>query len=367
LAAENPHGHAQYLIYQICVFLKIPIYKFNNWNLAPLLFLQNELTKDIIIKSRKSTSSFDQKIDNDITQYIDIISKSPEDFEFRYMKNQKNSRKFFNRIYNFFRNDIVSHLKDIKHNSYMSFKRIYNPINPYKLNFLTRLNIRSKRKKNLRNAIFKFSEYYDINKDYVYFPLHFEPERTTNPDGGFFQDQLLAILKLRSFLPDKILIYVKEHPSQQYNSDRGSRGRSPLFYRVLQNIYNVKFLSPNENSYRLIQNSLFTCSITGSVALESSIMGKKSIIFGSAWFDDCPNIFNWSEKLDFDKFISFRINDTESIKRFLISKRNTYTVPAFQNGSAMRYFNSYNDQEFYKNQVDEITSLIEDLIKTKFS
>lgn len=33
----------------------------------------------------------------------------------------------------------------------------------------------------------------------------------------------------------------------------------------------------------------------------------------------------------------------------------------------MRSHSGYNDQEFYKNQVDEITSLIEDLIKTKFS
>ena len=39
--AEAPHSHAQYLIYEICLFLNIPCFKFNRWTLAPLLFLQN--------------------------------------------------------------------------------------------------------------------------------------------------------------------------------------------------------------------------------------------------------------------------------------------------------------------------------------
>ena len=33
----------------------------------------------------------------------------------------------------------------------------------------------------------------------------------------------------------------------------------------------------------------------------------------------------------------------------------------------MRYFNSFNDDDFYENQVREITDLIEELIKIKFN
>ena len=69
-----------------------------------------------------------------------------------------------------------------------------------------------------------------MNCEFVYFALHFEPERTTNPDGGFFHDQFLAIIHLRKILPEDVNIFVKEHPSQFKVIDRGLKGRSPLFY-----------------------------------------------------------------------------------------------------------------------------------------
>ena len=89
LASENPHGHAQYLIYQLCIYLDIPIYKFANWNLAPLIFLQNELTKEIIPKPSKPYNDIDKKIEKDLEEYCDLISDSNDKFEFPYMKNQK--------------------------------------------------------------------------------------------------------------------------------------------------------------------------------------------------------------------------------------------------------------------------------------
>ena len=68
----------------------------------------------------------------------------------------------------------------------------------------------------------------------LYFALMHEPERTTNPDGGDFHEQLLAILKIRDITPKDIDIYVKEHPSQFYLEERGAKGRSPLFYNLLK-------------------------------------------------------------------------------------------------------------------------------------
>ena len=53
LMAEAPHSHAQYLIYEICSWLDIPSFKFNRWTLAPLIFLQNMKTDEIIFKGEK--------------------------------------------------------------------------------------------------------------------------------------------------------------------------------------------------------------------------------------------------------------------------------------------------------------------------
>ena len=129
-------------------------------------------------------------------------------------------------------------------------------------------------RKNLIKHLNKNVDQINLDKDFVYFALHFEPERTTNPDGGIFHDQAIAILTLREFLPKNVDLYVKEHPSQFFMNDRGSRGRSPLFYEFIKNINGVRLVSPKQDSLDLIKKSIFTSTISGSVALESAIMEK---------------------------------------------------------------------------------------------
>ena len=186
----------------------------------------------------------------------------------------------------------------------MILRRKYNPINPYRAGYLLRLRFREHRKLNLRRQISKFQDVYSLEEKFVYFPLHFEPERTTNPDGGVFHDQILAILALRKILPKDTYIYVKEHPSQFYVANKGSRGRSPLFYELIKNLDKVKFVGFEENSLELIKHSIFVSTISGSVALEASVIGKKSLIFGDIWFKGCPNVFSWSNNLTYDEFSS---------------------------------------------------------------
>lgn len=57
----------------------------------------------------------------------------------------------------------------------------------------------------------KLAEYPDVSANFVYFALHYEPERTTVPDGRLFGFQLYAIRMLAEALPVGWRIYVKEH------------------------------------------------------------------------------------------------------------------------------------------------------------
>ena len=51
-----------------------------------------------------------------------------------------------------------------------------------------------------------------------------------------------------------------------------------MFYNMLKSISGVKLISHKENSFKLLNNSIFSATITGSVALESAVIGKKSIV-----------------------------------------------------------------------------------------
>ena len=372
LAAEAPHDHAKYIIYEICKFLKIPIYKFNTWNLSPLIYLQNMVNGKKIKKTISLKSSFDKKVKKDVDDYVNSVGRKRQKFEFSYMKNQKLKSKWFYKLYIFFikGNSIRGHggikdqYYDIRHNVGMILRRKYNPINPFRVGYFSRLRFKEHRKLNLRRQINKYQDDYCLEEKFVYFPLHFEPERTTNPDGGFFHDQLIALIMLRNLVPKDIFIYLKEHPSQKLVGAKGSRGRSPLFYNMVKNISNVKIVDLKEDSYNLLNKSLLTATISGSIAFESALLGKKSIVFGTTWYDGCPNIFNWNKNLTYDEIISSKIHNIDSINEFLNNEIDNYCVLGFQNGSKLRRFNEFDSPSFRNIQIKGIFHLINNLIKT---
>ena len=366
LAVENPHSHTQYLIYEICLYLKIPTFKFNNWMPVPLMFLENMSTGNLIKKPlNQETSKYDKIIDVLIEDFVNNLILEKENAKLPHMKILKKENLKYSKIKTFIKQDIVDELKDIKHNSEFIIKPKYNPINPSRLFYITRLKIRNKRKKNLLKALKENVQKMDYNKKYVYFPLHYEPERTTNPDGGVFQDQLLAIIKLRKLVPDNIAIIVKEHPSQFIYAEPGSRGRSPLFYKLIKNIKELKFISLNENSIKLILNSEMVASVTGSVCIESAILGKKAITFGKTWYSNCPNTIKWSDDLNYNEILKSNIKNNQEILTFLKKLKNNFSFIAIQNVGKKEAFKEIINQDFYVSQRKSLLNIISNFFKEK--
>ena len=218
--------------------------------------------------------------------------------------------------------------------------------------------------KNLKKHCQLESEQLDGHNRYVYFALMHEPERTSNPDAGVFHDQLIAILSLRKILPSDILLVVKEHPTQFYLEERGAKGRSPLFYSALKNIDGVRFLGPFEDSNKLIKNAIFSTSLTGTVALESAIIGKPGLIFGKTWFKGCPNIFSFEEIKSIQELTHPKnLSSSKDIIHFLEKEYEMYCVPGCQNLSAEKRFVEYLDAEFKKDEENGIFNLMSECFK----
>jgi hypothetical protein len=200
----------------------------------------------------------------------------------------------------------------------------------------------------------------DFNEQYVYFGLHYEHERTTNPDGNKYHDQLTAIIKLRSVLDPDIKIFVKEHPSQ-FMLEKGHLGRSPIFYNNLKNINGVRIVDTKINSLKLIKNSIFVSTITGSLALEAAILGKKSVIFAETWYSGCPNVYDFS---NIDKVINADVKTSDEILSFLINKKNNNTIVSCQNGSSQRRFDFLIDKDFENQQFEQTYNLTKSLFNS---
>ena len=209
-----------------------------------------------------------------------------------------------------------------------------------------------------------------LKEQFVYFGLHYEPERTTLPDGGIFHDQFLAIVKLRELIPNNIKIYVKEHPSMFYKSTWGYRGRSPIFYNLLNNISNVQILSNEYKSVELIRASIFTATISGTVGFESAVIGKKALIFGDCWYRGCPNTVTWSETIDFSSLINKKVSDKDEIIEFLKLKLKNESVLGNHNSTTELRFKNFVSENFigedFNNlQLQGIYNLLKETLTSK--
>lgn len=194
----------------------------------------------------------------------------------------------------------------------------------------------------------KTVQYVDFKKKYVYFPLHLQPEMTTDVLGGKYTDQLLAIEKLHKILPDDWYIYVKENPKQK------SYMRGRYFFERLSLIPNVVFVDRTVDTYKLMESAQFVSTITGTAAWEAITGGKNALIFGRVWFDHFPGIFRFEEIESIQEILQYRIShddiqkETNKLRRKLIKgyyKQDTLTYggikPQENNDLALLKFFKY--------------------------
>ncbi|MDX5444663.1 MAG: hypothetical protein LPJ87_01215 [Zoogloeaceae bacterium] len=120
----------------------------------------------------------------------------------------------------------------------------------------------------------------DVSRiNYVALFLHYQPERSTIPEGYGFGVQLAAILALQQALPDDTYLVVREHPSTYtYNFSKNYRNRD--FYQTIASIDRVIIASVNSDPYGIMDNSIAVASITGTVIGEALVRGKPGIAFG---------------------------------------------------------------------------------------
>ena len=145
----------------------------------------------------------------------------------------------------------------------------------------------------------------DFSKDFVYFPLHLQPEMTTDSLGERYYDQMLAIERVSELLPEGWFVYVKENPYQ----DEFRRGRG--FFQRLEMLKNVKLVPNETSSYDLIEKSKFVATITGTAGWEALTGGRNVLTFGHAWYNHMPGAFCYSNDFKLETILNYKIDHSE--------------------------------------------------------
>lgn len=125
-------------------------------------------------------------------------------------------------------------------------------------------------------------------RDYVFFALTHEPERTFFPEALPHESQFEVALQIAANLKPGYTMLVKEHETQFVPGRRGYASRSLQFYRTMGRAENIQVVPSTASSKSLVRSSQAVISATGTICLEAALQGKPSYYFGNPWWAGFP-------------------------------------------------------------------------------
>ena len=155
-----------------------------------------------------------------------------------------------------------------------------------------------------------------IREDFIFFPLHAEPEVSIMLFGRPFHNQIEIIRTIAMSMPINFKLIVKEHPYIV-----GKRKLS--FYKKILNIPGVYICDPVKRADELIRKSKLIAIISGSSGIEAVLYNKPVLTFGSSIINILPKHLVRKVSLSYELtkdinriLMNFR-KDEEAIKKLL--------------------------------------------------
>lgn len=126
---------------------------------------------------------------------------------------------------------------------------------------------------------------------FVVFFLHFQPERTSVPEGLSYSAQWLAIREVAQALPEGVKLVIKEHQAM-FRRQLDPRTRDINFYDSIARLGNVVMAPLDFDTFALIDSSEAVITLTGTVGFEALIRKKPVVALGVAPYKDAPGVFS---------------------------------------------------------------------------
>lgn len=363
-----PHHFDSFCIYLACKILKIPtIFLYStviNGDLLPLIQKNG-------INTRKP---FNKKISN--TKYDLII----EDF-INNLKEKKPPKT--NPKNNRFNTSFVFSLIAL---NYLSLKhKIYRKIFKTKSNqfysdysFLSKISILNQQRIFLKiydkKKIDSPKHFLHKTKTSLIIFAHYQPEATTMPEGGDYISHIDVVSTLR-IKGHKNKIFYKEHPASWmflYEMDnkisditRVGLHRYPSYLDLLSNL-NCIFLSKDFKIEEKYLSNFMPVTIGGGIALERSLLGLRTIVFGEPWFKKIPGLIHINEIENLDLIPKeWTLPNQELAQKARTWLKNTLSYKTISNRLKIGSPNPFINQSNLKETKDELNNLLE-IIKKEF-
>ena len=195
---------------------------------------------------------------------------------------------------------------------------------------------------------------------FALFALHYEPEKTTTPEGYPIEQQLDAVVRVRSLLPNDVHLAVKEHYSQSSPALRGYLGRSSFFYDSICLLPNTSLIGPDADTQEFLPRAKYVFTLTGTVALEAVAKGVPVGYFGAPWWAGMPGSARLQENTRVRDLDSLTMPSLDELEQFCLDVVNAEAIPGIASEDREDYMkrNGQLSNDFWKASVRGIAGQI---------
>jgi len=133
--------------------------------------------------------------------------------------------------------------------------------------------------------------------DYMFFPLHYEPEGVLFYGAYFFDNQNELIKGILKCIGENRILIVKEHPQQP------GLLLQKEYIELKKRYPNLMFCRAEESSMKIIRKSTLMLTLGGTSGFEALVLGKTVINFGSVFYDAFEGVINIRSFYDLYKLL----------------------------------------------------------------
>lgn len=296
--------HHQELLRQLCVARGIKVLMLVTAPFGHYMML----TQDGLIDSSNDTSSMKEEKNmtpDELKNYkknVNFLGLSKD-----YIKKNfeaKSSLRYFSILRYFFASSTESYK-----NRYSNFGKTKQSVLRKKIQ--NRLN----RTKRISFINKHFTRNIESDPPFVYFPLHYEPERMLSISAPFRTGQLEIIKSISKSIPIEYELYVKEHPVMNTIG-----WRSLSFYKELMDLPNVKLIHPSVSPDEILSKCSLTVTINGTTGLESLFFQKPTVVFNENFYSSLSSVSVVRDLNDLPEIIRTSLTkqiDIKELNRFI--------------------------------------------------
>lgn len=354
----TPHEFLPFILSKVADFLGIEVLHFQPCSVAPVVFPR-------FSSSQKASLGPFLLPGTRIADFVEVcanrgLNSLAERSTPGYIKSQMARDKFSS--------GSLSHIRAVWH----SIKWLFVDRFPNGVDFSGHLNQSSFRARivkillsrslalTLRSKIRDQGGELDLDSPFALFALHYEPERTSIPDGLPVDHQADAVMDIRALFPSQLRLLVKEHYSQQSSALRGYLGRSPSFYDLIERFPNTALTPFAADSVQLIEGATCVVTLTGTIGIEAALAGTPAIYFGAPWWAGMPGAVRRSELESYAELTNISMPDRGSVMAFLVNRIMNEGIPGLGSESLSNIEERFGrlPEGFRKAEADALSQLI---------